>query len=92
MKTDFETAKSILEKELKDAPHVKDCLFGNAASSRKIMDFVIQAIISNLDKSECISIFREILKENNIEDKYEGKYSGVVEMFFEILERYSVNR
>ena len=89
MKTDFETAVSIFERELKYAQHVKDCLLGNAASARKIMDLVIQAINSNVDKSECLDVFRKILNDNGVFDRYETTYTGIVEMLFEVLERYN---
>lgn len=91
MKTDFETAKSILERELKDAPYVKNGLLEGALPPLKVMDFVIQAVIANKDKSECMDVFRKILNDNKIEDKYEASYSSIVEQFFEILKRYKEN-
>ena len=88
MKTDFETAKSILERELKDAPYVKDNLLGNAASSRKVMDFVIAAINSNMDRAKCLGDLRKILEENDVDNVYSTTYDTIVGLLFEILERY----
>ena len=88
MKFDFEIAQKRLREELELQPHVKEDLFGNAASSRKVMDFVIAAINSNVDRAKCLGDLRKILKENDVEDVYSTTYDTIVGLFFEIIERY----
>lgn len=88
MKFDFETAQKMLREELELQPHVKEDLFGNAGASRKIMEYVIAAINSNVDRAKCLDDFRKILEENDIEDVYSTTYDTIVGLFFEIIERY----
>jgi hypothetical protein len=38
--TKLESAKQALERELKDFPYVKDFLWGNAATQRKIDNYI----------------------------------------------------
>lgn len=89
MKFDFEIAQKRLREELELQPHVKEDLFGNAGASRKIMEYVIATINSNVDRAKCLDDFQKILEENNVENVYSTTYDAIVGMFFEILERYN---
>ena len=89
MNIDLNTAKSILERELKEATYVKDNPLGNAATDQKIKNYIIASIKENANKSDCLDWFNNLLKQNKVNDSKEYSCSDVVEFAYEILKRYT---
>jgi hypothetical protein len=91
--TQLESAKNILEQELENCPYVKDFLWGNAATHRKIENYIIESVKAEVDMSDCVAWFKSLLHDNQIKDEYEkpvspNTYSSDIQLLYNILVRY----
>jgi hypothetical protein len=89
----LQSAKNMLEMELKEAPYVKDFLWGNAATRRKIEDYIIESVKAELDVADCIEWFKALLQDNQITDEYEmplhiNTYSKDIRCLYDIVSHY----
>jgi hypothetical protein len=90
---DLESAKSILCRELEDCPYVKDFLWGNAATQRKIQNYVIESVKAGVDSGDCIDWFKLLLRDNGIDDEYKrpislNTYSSDIQLLYDTLIRH----
>ena len=88
MKNDLETAKIILTDDLKDSPYVKENLYGNAATRRKIENYIIESALLNVERAACIDWFVSLLTENGVRQKEIDSTRLKAELQFMIIERY----
>ena len=89
----LESIKNILSNELENCNHVKDYLWGNAATQRKIDDYIIESVKAGVNVGDCIEWFKALLQDNDITDEYNkpiptNTYSGDIHHLYDILARY----
>jgi hypothetical protein len=86
-KNDLGLTKSVLEDELKTHDYTRDNLYGNAASSRKLEDYIIESVLSDVSQGDCLDWIVSVLKKFDVpQDKIDAiRYSA--ELQYSILHR-----
>jgi hypothetical protein len=88
MLTTLDSAKNILQDELLDASHVKENLYGSAACSRKIENYIIESVKSGVNQCECLDWLVNLLKANNVTDFQIQDTKMRAELQYSILDRF----
>lgn len=63
MVSNVETAKRILEAEVKDAPYTYDNPFSNTASYRKLIEYLYNSVMDNIGKEDAKAWLYDLYKE-----------------------------
>ena len=92
MATNLESAKRILEFELKEAPYVKENLYGNEGCSRKIENYIIESFRAGVMCGNCLDWLVELLQANDVEQEQINKTRDIAESQYSILKRAEDNK
>jgi len=87
MKTNLESAKELLAEELIKSGYVNN-LYENAASERKLENYIIESVFANIIKGECLQWLEYKLTENNKEESVKKEIINIAGYQFLILERF----
>lgn len=87
MKTNLESAKELLAEELIKCGYVNN-LYENAASERKLENYIIESVLANIIKGDCLQWLEDRLTENNIDESVKKETITIVCYQFLILERF----
>lgn len=60
--------KDFLIREFKDAPYVKQSPFGNAATTRKIYNYIITCVDNGVSQSGCKDWIRALFQKENVQE------------------------
>lgn len=86
-KSKLDSTKSILEDEIKMHVYTRDNLYSNAASSRKIEDYIIESVISNVNKGDCLDWLASLLKQYEVPQDNIDEARSSAELQFSILDK-----
>ena len=84
---DIEAAKQILEDELSTEDYTKDNLYGNAASTRKLEEYIIESVFSGIGKGDCLDWIDFIMKKYEVSQEKIDATRNTAELQYSILDR-----
>lgn len=86
-KTNLELTKSVLADEIKTHDHTRENLYGNAASSRKLEDYIIESVLSGVNQGDCLDWIFNTLKSYGVQQDCIDKTRSSAELQYSILDR-----
>lgn len=80
--------KRILEDEFRESTYVASNPYGNAGSRRKLEEYIIESVISNVDKADCLDWIEDLQKQYGVREEDIASTKSLAEIQYTVLYRY----